>query len=987
MEKMNNLLGKLEENVKTDFNIEIIEKFENGLTSMRDLMNQINEKNEQILKNYDKILETNFEKIINSIKNTITKNFSDNIPKSMNFQFSTPIDILKQIIKPKLEKVINDLADDNIWGISAYNEIVNDFKLRMQLRLAEELEKSLSGGEIEIIRTDEDKAMQEIELDLESIEPEINTLKTKLNETMKFLESNRVINDVILPKLNDFCKNMNSSFSNIREEVIDKKEKRDSVSIDLINQVKDEIEKYKEIIKERDILNEELNEVKVDLESAKRQLDENTDNSRKKVQDLENELDKNKQEVERLQKELEEKLNSLEGDLSSQQNKINELTTNLEIKEKNIVEIQESNQTLLSEKNALNDQISDLKSRVNSLNEEIQSKNVQIGQINDTLNSKEQEITKLKTSKDDLEGLKADLDKEKEELISKNEILNNQILELRKELEESKTKLENKDNNLVELQNERRELDEKVKALRTEKEELNNKNMELGNKLNALNVEIESKNTKIEQINATLSSKEREIIELKTAKDGLEGIKTNINKEKEELISKNEILNNQMLQLKKELEESNAKLENKDNNLTELQNLRQELDEKAKYLQAEKEELNNKNIELENKVKEAENKIKDLGNNFDSKISELEGLKGEYTNLTQEKSELISNNSELQNQINKITSEKQLLEQKIKEKDILITELEPLKDQAEKTDQLEAEIKELLQFIENSPKYQLLYLINNLGETTFNHLVELFKFNEAITKTILDEFSEKEYIEISGDEENPIITIKQKLNPISYLNLESVYHHEKIYKLANFSDDSSFNTNFHGLIDLVDEKIEEHKEQAGYLISVLYLYIYESKNFHLLKKLRPYIDRLNPNSFYIRLVNNMFSKKRWKSDIIAQKNTIIDISKINIFSENLELLEPENENYPKDGPFTIEKYRPLSIFEWEDTISVKDTALNKFKTIPDLLKWIHLNGEGYNSFEITIRDSMDKRDVIISSTTDKITTDTIINKFDFKVEQ
>ncbi|TFF89538.1 MAG: hypothetical protein EU549_00265 [Promethearchaeota archaeon] len=881
MEKTSNLLKELEDNLKRDIKTDIFEKFENNLSSMHNLMNQINEKNPIILKNYNKILGTNFENDLNDLKNRIASNFSDNIPKSVNIQFRTPKDILKRIIKPKLEKVISELADDNIWGISAYNEIVNDFKLRIQSKLAEELETSLSGGKIEISQVDQDIVKNEINLDLKSIEPNINVLKNQLNNIKKFLESNKVINEVILPKLNDFCKKINADFSNLRENIINNNQEMSSNSMDIINQINNEFESLRGIEKENTHLNEELERIKTELESSKEHLKEDSETKEKKIQKLENELQENKKEIERLQKELETKNESLD-----------KLNVNLE--------------DLQEEKN----------SKIKSLEENLVNANQELEKLQAELVSKENRISEMERNKIQLIEQKNELEKEVKSLNSKYESLQNK-------LNESSNISEVKENKIQELQN-------LNQTLTNEKETLNNQISELQNQINSLNNEMKLKNDQIEQTNTEINLKTQQLEEFKTSKGDLERIKADITKEKEELQSENTNLNNQVVELKKQVEELNSKIETKD--------------------------------------------------------TKIENLRGEHTTLEQKTNELETTVSELKAKTSDLKNKNEELKQDLETKNTIITELEPLKDQAKRTEQLEGEIKELLQFIENSPKYQLLYLINNLGETSFEKLMDLFKFNEAITKTILDEFSEKGFIEISGDKENPTISIKQKLNPLSYLELKSVYDHETIKKLENYTDETDFTENFRNVVDLVDQLIENNQEKAGYLVSVLYLYIYESKNFHLLKKIRPYLEKLNPNSFYVRLVNNLFVKKPWKSEIIAQKNAIIDISKINVFSEKLDPIESDNENYPQNGPFIVEEFQPLSIFGWEDKIVMKESALNEFKTISDLLKWVHLNGKDYSTFEISLRNSVGKKYSIISSMNDKITTDTIINEFELKVD-
>ncbi|MBD3228194.1 MAG: hypothetical protein GF329_08390 [Candidatus Lokiarchaeota archaeon] len=940
MENSKIYLDKLTKNIKSGVNSDLIEKFEKSLASIKNLMNQINEKNPIILKNYAKILSTDFENILNNFKDKLARNFSDNIPKSVNIQFNTPKDILKRIIKPKLEKVITELAEDNIWGISAYNEIVNDFKLRMQLKLAEELEKSLSGGKIEISQLDKDIAKKEIKMDLKSIEPEIVDLKNQLNDIKKFLESNKVINEVIIPKLNDFCITINKNFANIRRELVEKEQDMSSNSIDLINRIKEEFELFEEIRKKNNTLSTELERIKTELESSKEQIKEDSVNNQNKIQELENELLEKKQEIKRLQEELGNKNKSLE-----------ELNIKLEGLDK------------------------DKGSKIQILEEKLETKNQQLESLRNNLELKVNKISEIQEVKNEIISQKNELEEE-------IKALNSKISEQQNKLDETSNTLEIKQKKIIELQ-------EVIQTSTDKKESLTNRVSELQNNTEALNSEVKSKRDRIDELTIDLKQKEQQLNESRTSKAELEKIKGDINKEKEDLIAKNATLNDAIAELKKEIENMHVKLDNKDQNIAELQNQKNIYDEKVGALEVKKDELMNKKSDLKIKLEDANHKIEELSSSVDSKTFKIKDLQEENSSLKQKNTESKISISKLENQINELKDEKDELTNDLESKNNKITELESLKDQAQRTNQLESEIQELLQFIENSPKYQLLYLINNLGETTFDKLMELFKFNEAITKTILDEFSDKGFIEISENKENPLISIKQKLNPLSSLNLQSVYENEALKNLAQYSENNNFYENFRSILNLAEKLMkgdEQKKEQAGYLISVLYLYIYESKNFHLLKKIRPYINKLNPNSFYVRLVHNLFTKNPWKSDIIAQKNAIIDISDLNVFSNNFNPLNPKDENYPKNGPFVIEKYRPASIFGWEEEINMKESALNEFSTITDLLKWIHLNGKGYSTIKIVLRNSNGHQYSIISSMNDKITRDTIINEFEITVD-
>ena len=81
-----------------------------------------------------------------------------------------------------------------------------------------------------------------------------------------------------------------------------------------------------------------------------------------------------------------------------------------------------------------------------------------------------------------------------------------------------------------------------------------------------------------------------------------------------------------------------------------------------------------------------------------------------------------------------------------------------------KIKKLEFELEEVSQFLEKSPKYQILYIINNLEECSMEKLKSLTNIDESIISLALQDLHEKDLITLSGKAENLSIKIKQKLN-------------------------------------------------------------------------------------------------------------------------------------------------------------------------------------------------------------------------------
>ena len=87
----------------------------------------------------------------------------------------------------------------------------------------------------------------------------------------------------------------------------------------------------------------------------------------------------------------------------------------------------------------------------------------------------------------------------------------------------------------------------------------------------------------------------------------------------------------------------------------------------------------------------------------------------------------------------------------------------------------EIELKDVSQFLEKSPKYEILYIVNNLEDSSMEKLKGLTNIDESIISLALQDLHEKDLITLSGEGENLSIKIKHKLNPLSYLGSISTF--------------------------------------------------------------------------------------------------------------------------------------------------------------------------------------------------------------------
>jgi len=455
-----------------------------------------------------------------------------------------------------------------------------------------------------------------------------------------------------------------------------------------------------------------------------------------------------------------------------------------------------------------------------------------------------------------------------------------------------------------------------------------------------------------------------------------------------------------------------------------LSNLREEIDTFQKTKATAVEELEKGKGELETKIKDLEADREGLNQYIETKSKRIEEVETNFSNLEKEKEKLLveletkakmledleKSKSELIIDKEKLTEELELklktIEESAKEleeKNKVISDLELFKKESEgikeeltnklednkklesKIATLEFELKEVTQFLEKSPKYQLLFLINNLGKTSTKKLRELTKFEEGIITTALNELNLKDLITTSEEKETIFVEIKQKLNPLGCLELPSVFDNEVIINLKNSPDISTFQQYFDEIITLVDKYKRDQPQVAGYLLSILYLFIHQSRNFQLFDKIQNVYRELKGDSFYLKLVENALNRSPRESQKNATLEGLKETPDLRTFTKELEKLSKSDKAYPKKGPFQVKKYQPLSILDWDEEVEVQDSNLNQFSTVSDLVKWVWLNGQGTN-FLIQLNDSEGNKHEIVISDSEKIDAHLFVKKQEVVVD-
>ncbi|MHA1379726.1 MAG: hypothetical protein ACTSRG_15255 [Candidatus Helarchaeota archaeon] len=467
--------------------------------------------------------------------------------------------------------------------------------------------------------------------------------------------------------------------------------------------------------------------------------------------------------------------------------------------------------------------------------------------------------------------------------------------------------------------------------------------------------ELAEKDAEAEKIKAELSERESE----------LQKVKEDLQKELEERELESKKIQDEIRKREEELEAlktestlSKAELTKRQKALeAQIAKTREELDAKASESEQIKQQLKAREDELTGKIAETQKELI-------AKTTDVEASKEQLQKQLDEKNkELEAARAELA----KKEAELKQMESKVKE---------GIEEEAKK---LKSELNEILQFLEKSPKYQLLYLINNEEEITLSKIQEVFKFDPAVVKTLLEDLNQKNLISVKKKDDDLLVKIEQKLNPISYLEIGNIFDNKFFIELNKLSDISKVNKFFDDTIVQINKYKVTNKQEAGFLLSLLYLYIYKSKNYELFNKIRTIYNELKPHSFYLRLIENALTYDQWESKKPAILENLMPTPKLNIMNKKFEDISESDESYPKNGPFSVKKYKPLTLLGWEKETNLKQSNLNKHSTVLELAKWVWLNGKG-SSFKIELTNSKNKSFEIIVSSSKKVDAHLIIKE-------
>ncbi|MHA1144930.1 MAG: hypothetical protein ACTSRW_09360 [Candidatus Helarchaeota archaeon] len=230
MEKIIEIIDKLEEYSTEKSEIEALDNLKKRINMINSINNQIieNEKKAGSMSSISK--GSNFDEDLEQLKRQVSKGFTN------LFKLSSKIELRaspKAILAEKIEKVFEDIADENIWGISIYDEIVNDIKLRLKRNLIDKV-------------TDEDfvtdksstdfKSVQDLlSKELDEINQHLSGIKKEYGPQLKLQAVMKELYDELLPKLT--------------KSIMDLRENSDKMTLEIQNELSSIRGKPKQLLK------------------------------------------------------------------------------------------------------------------------------------------------------------------------------------------------------------------------------------------------------------------------------------------------------------------------------------------------------------------------------------------------------------------------------------------------------------------------------------------------------------------------------------------------------------------------------------------------------------------------------------------------------------------------------------------------------------------------------------------------------------------
>lgn len=659
--------------LKTDLksNLELIEDYKSKLNisevQMEDSIKQLNEMKNMIISYENELsklkfehaavceLEKNLLNELESLKNE--KNATSEYINSLNEKYNLLLEEHsneKSKYEDKLLELSNDMKSHQELEIKSSNEIeklMDDNKallsqievLKDELLNNKNLKKDFSDTECQTeitLTTEVEQQLSDLKRENAELLKDMNEMNQELKERGENISKLSAHCEEVLKKLQVYEAQANKNVDNIseKEKVIETlKGEIEKLISDKNNDNNDEIIQLKneiEILKEK--LNQNIDSANADVETMSTSTISRNDEMNR-LKDLEGSWEERYGKLRTLAIKLKGKIRELNNNSTQQQNENEELQKKLSVNIKTIQNVQSKCDSLEDELDKSKKECKIYLNRLNQIAHDISTDKQQLASKEEVINDLQQKVEQFNKEKQSTENWKKQLsakiqmlrkDLEAKELLRKE--LEIKITELNFELQKKDEliKIESESHNhtkslleqlndqckknsmlSLEMQDYERSMKEITKKMDKQQEQVVSLKSQIDSHMAIIQKLKDENKTLTEQ----LSDKEKDLL---SGSSEIEMYKSKISKLEETILEKVEQINS----LTKLLESSRAEVEEQSIEVSKMIAEHQKTDENLKN---ERDQLRSQNIILQQN-------IRDLQNNLDIKIAELENIQKDY---------------------------------------------------------------------------------------------------------------------------------------------------------------------------------------------------------------------------------------------------------------------------------------------------------------------------------------------------------------------
>ena len=900
----------------------LFDKYKNDLGQIIKFYNANLDKNNNAINEITKLCDENKDKINNLF--TLYKNDMEKIIKFYNANLAKNNSEIDEIIK------ICDKNNDNV------NNLYENFKNEM-----DKVEKYYKN----VYLNSNGNLLNKIDNIIKDINDQINNLNTNENNINSLYNEMKDVISTLLVKL-DFKQKAINKLKKENEDLTNEKNNSDTKNLSTINELKEDIAKYK-------------NKILIKDNKIKMHLDYET-NIRTEIEAISQQLSNNDEIITKLSQKYND-------DLSTFSKFYNNIIL---YQNKNTLNIINSNETSIDEIKSLlkisQDEVDELFKNYKELNDKyfdkccsllnnISNQDVTNKSLNNKIANLELNNTKLKEEKNKLEEENKSIINDKKKIENLNQVNIDNNNKLKKNLENSQTQINNLNEEILKYIEQLKTKDDLINDIKNEKNKLNLQLQDSQNENNTLRNNIENKNELIKSLQDKIN-KHNTIIE-------------EYNKKNMDLIKEVEEEKNKYISLKEQYEEKDTKINQLNEKMTKLFS---EIANKDKIIN----QHNQEHIEMSKNL----NDINDSKNNLINKISEKEKeildlqksndeINNKFLNINEQNNSLLNECQNKSNEINNLNETIKNNNNLLKLKDESIYKLNR-KIKSQKNQILYMNFKKNNRNVissapiilptttngENSEFFDTKFEIDSLKDRNNNLFSEKLITNENQNKLNM-KYNVTKVLMNLGPQLTKEFSEYKSQNKKAELNLNEL--------IDNFINEKKekCNQEINNTQNNINQKIIEKKKINGQLLNEVKKYneIFTNKFKEYLSNLNEFVKIFKENEKNINSDN--------KSGIQIIQEIIDEVNQCNLYEANLGKINGDN-----NEAININELKEMINKLKEYTINKKDMIIN---LIPKIIE----------SYNIIIKEEMNadnqikyyqyKKQILI----DKKTTNDDLDKF------